>query len=145
VDADGTVFVADRENSRLQLFSADGIFRQVWTDVARPCQVFIDRAQGLVYVAELGFRAGRWPGTGSHAPGQTGGRVSIFDRAGKLLSRWGGGDNPTAPGDFFAPHDIWVDGRGDLYIAEVAMSAGGRTGMVPASCHTLQKFVRIPS
>ena len=36
-----------------------------WTngrDVARPCQVFIDRA-GDVYVAELGFRAGMWPGT----------------------------------------------------------------------------------
>ena len=143
VDADGTIYVADRENSRIQLFTAAGVHRGEWTDVARPCQVFIDREHGWIYVAELGFRAGRWPGTGTHKPGETGGRVSIFDRAGTLQARWGGGDDPTAAGNFFAPHDLWVDSRGDLYVAEVALSAGGRTGLVPASCHTLQKFVRI--
>jgi len=142
VDADGTVYVADRENSRLQLFTADGVYRGEWTDVARPCQVFIDRQGGWVYVAELGFRAGRWPGTGPPEPGAPGGRVSVFDRSGALQARWGGGANPCAPGDFFAPHGIWVDSRGDVYVAEVAMSAGGRAGAVPASCHTLQKFVR---
>jgi hypothetical protein len=90
----------------------------------------------------VGFRAGRWPGTGPPEPGAPGGRVSVFDRAGALHARWGGGDTPCAPGDFFAPHGLWVDGRGDLYVAEVALSAGGRAGLVPASCHTLQKFVR---
>jgi DNA-binding beta-propeller fold protein YncE len=141
VDRDGTVYVADRENSRVQLFSADGAYRGEWTDVARPCQVFIDR-DGWIYVAELGFRAGRWPGTGPPEPGAPGGRLSVFDRGGALQARWGGGDTPCAPGDFFAPHGLWVDGRGDLYVAEVAMSGGGRAGLVPASCHTLQKFVR---
>ena len=62
VKPDGTVVVADRENSRLQFFSPDGQFREEWTDIARPCQVLID-ARGGVYVAELGFRAGMWPGT----------------------------------------------------------------------------------
>jgi sugar lactone lactonase YvrE len=141
VDRDGTVYIADRENSRLQVFNADGVYKGEWTDVARPCQVYIDQANGCLYVAELGFRAGRWPGTGSAEPGATGGRVSIFDRSGKLHARFGGGDNPCAPGDFFAPHGIWVDSRGDLYVSEVALSAGGRTGVVPPSCHTLQKFV----
>jgi hypothetical protein len=141
VDAACTVYVADRENSRIQLFSATGEYRGAWTDVARPCQVFIDR-QGWVYVAELGFRAGRWPGTGAAEAGATGGRVSIFDRQGVLQARWGGGDNPCAHGDFFAPHDIWVDGRGDLYVSEVTLSGGGRAGLVPQSCHTVQKFVR---
>jgi sugar lactone lactonase YvrE len=143
VDSDGTVFVADRENSRLQLFRADGAYRGEWTDVARPCQVFIDHAAGWIYVAELGFRAGRWPGTGSAEPGATGGRVSVFDRSGRLHARWGGGDNPTAPGDFFAPHDICMDSHGDVYVAEVCMSGGGRTGLVAPSCHTLQKFIRL--
>jgi DNA-binding beta-propeller fold protein YncE len=141
VDADGTVYVADRENSRVQLFTAAGEYLAEWTDVARPCQVFIDRA-GWAYVAELGFRAGRWAGTGPAAAGAPGGRVSIFDRRGNLQARWGGGDNPCAPGDFFAPHDIWVDAHGDIYVAEVTLSAGGRAGVVPLSCHTLQKFVR---
>jgi DNA-binding beta-propeller fold protein YncE len=140
VDADGTVHVADRENSRVQLFTAEGNYLAEWTDVARPCQVFIDRA-GWVYVAELGFHAGRWPGTEPPA-GAPGGRVSIFDRRGALQARWGGGKDPCAPGDFFAPHGIWVDGRGDVYVAEVTLSGGGRAGLVPPSCHTLQKFVR---
>ena len=141
VDSDGIVYVADRENSRVQLFGADGAYRGQWTDVARPCQLYIDR-DVWVYVAELGFRAGRWPGTGPPEPGATGGRVSVFDRGGKLHARWGGGDDPCAPGDFFAPHGIWVDSHGSVYVAEVALSGGGRSGLVPASCHTLQKFVR---
>jgi DNA-binding beta-propeller fold protein YncE len=141
VDRDGTVYVADRENSRIQIFTASGTYRGEWTDVARPCQIAVHPA-GLLYVAELGFRAGRWPGTGPAQAGQPGGRVSIFDRAGVLRARWGGGDNPCAPGDFFAPHGIWVDSRGDLYVAEVALSAGASAGLVPSSCHTFQKFVR---
>ena len=129
VDRDGTVYVADRENSRLQLFTAEGVYQGEWTDVARPCQVFIDQRAGSIYVAELGFRAGRWPGTGPAEPGAPGGRVSVFDRNGVLQARWGGGDNPCAPGDFFAPHGIWVDAHGDVYVAEVVLSGGGERGL----------------
>jgi len=135
----GTVYVADRENSRLQLFGPDGEFLSDWPDLARPCEVFLD-GDDNVYVAELGYRAGMWPGTTAPSPDSTGGRVSIFDRTGALLSRWGGGDNPCAPGDFFAPHDICVDSRGAVYVAEVVMSAGGARGLVSPDCHSLQKF-----
>jgi DNA-binding beta-propeller fold protein YncE len=141
VDAAGTVYVADRENSRIQLFSAAGAYQGEWTDVARPCQVHIDR-HGLIYVAELGFRAGRWPGTGAAEPGAVGGRVSIFDRRGVLQARWGGGDHPCDPGDFCAPHGLCVDSHGDLYVAEVSLAGGVRAGLVPGSCHSFQKFVR---
>jgi DNA-binding beta-propeller fold protein YncE len=141
IDSAGTVYVADRENSRLQMFDANGELLAMWTDVARPCQVFIDR-EGKVYVAELGYRAGMWPGTTAPTPDATGGRVSIFDRTGQLLARWGGGENPTAAGDFFAPHDVAVDSRGDVYVAEVTMSAGGNRGLVSADCHSLRKFTR---
>jgi DNA-binding beta-propeller fold protein YncE len=140
----GTVFVADRENSRIQLFSPDGSFMAEWTDVARPCQVFIDPA-GDVCVAELGFRAGQWPGSPAPQPDAPGGRLSIFDRQGRLKARWGGGRNPCAPGDFFAPHGICVDSRGDIYVGEVIMSGGGNVGLVSQDCHVLQKFVRKPN
>jgi DNA-binding beta-propeller fold protein YncE len=140
VDAQGIVYVADRENSRIQLFTPDGAFVAEWTDVARPCQVFIDR-DGDIYVAELGFHAGMWPGTAAPSPDAPGGRVSIFNRRGELKARWGGIE-PFAPGDFFAPHGICVDSHGDIYVAEVVMSAGGNRGLVPASCHMLQKFRR---
>jgi DNA-binding beta-propeller fold protein YncE len=142
VGPDGTVVVADRENSRLQFFSPDGAFLQEWTDVARPCQV-VDDAVGRVYVAELGFRAGMWPGTTAPSPDAPGGRISVFDRDGRLLVRWGGGSNPCTPGDFFAPHDLCLDSRGDLYVGEVTWSAGGNRGVVPADCNSLQKFARL--
>jgi DNA-binding beta-propeller fold protein YncE len=141
VDQESRIYVADRENSRIQIFNSDGGFLDEWTDVARPCQVALD-ARGYVYVAELGFRAGMWPGMEPPSPDATGGRVSIFDHAGRLAARWGGGANPCAPGDFFAPHDIAIDSRGDVYVGEVTMSAGGNRGVVPANCHCLQKFTR---
>ena len=72
-----------------------------------------------------------------------GGRLSIFDCDGTLLARWGGGESPSAAGDFFAPHDVWVDKFGDIYVSEVVWSAGAKRGLVSPTCHTLQKFVRI--
>src|SRR5947208_1902615 len=81
---DDTVYVADRENSRLQLFSAEGRYLGEWTDVARPCQVFIEPEGGWIYVAELGLRAGRWSGTGAAPASAPGGRVSVYDRNHKL-------------------------------------------------------------
>ncbi len=142
INREGTVFVADRENSRIQLFSPDGKFLSERTDIARPCQVTFDAA-GHLFVAELGYRSGMWPGTTAPTPDATGGRVSVFDSAGQLLARWGGGENPTALGDFFAPHDLRVDSHGDVYVAEVVMSAGGNRGLVDPTCHSLQKFTRL--
>lgn len=143
IGPDGTVYVADRENSRIQLFTLKGEFVSEWTDLARPSQLFIDRA-GRFYVAELGYRAGMWPGTSPPTPDATGGRISVFDANRNLIARWGGGDNPTAAGDFFAPHDICVDSRGSVYVSEVTWSAGGSRGLVPPDCHALQKFTGEP-
>ncbi|HEY0980511.1 peptidyl-alpha-hydroxyglycine alpha-amidating lyase family protein [Schlesneria sp.] len=142
VDRNGVVYVADRENSRLQLFSPEGKFLSEWTDIARPCEMVIDQ-EGLVYVAELGYRAGMWPGTTAPAADSPGGRLSIFDSSGHLLSRFGGGERPQEAGDFFAPHDLWLDKNGSLYIAEVVWSANGRQYPSTGRYHTLQKFERL--
>jgi DNA-binding beta-propeller fold protein YncE len=144
VDAAGTVYVADRENSRLQLFSPEGKFLAEWTDIARPCEVAID-ARGNVYVAELGYRAGMWPGTSPPHANATGGRVSIFNSGGRLLARFGGGENPSEPGDFFAPHDIWLDSQENLYVSEVCRSAAKGKRPEGRDYHTLQKLVKISS
>lgn len=144
VGRDGTVYVADRENSRVQLFNSRGEYLAQWTDVARPCQVALDK-EGNVYVAELGFIAGMWPDTSAPGPDAPGGRLSVFSPQGKLLSRYGGGRNPTAPGDFFAPHDVCIDSRGTVYVAEVVFSAGAKRGLVSPDCHAIQQFVHARS
>jgi DNA-binding beta-propeller fold protein YncE len=142
VDRDGNSYVADRENSRIQVFNPQGKFLAEWTDVARPMQVFIDGQQN-VFVVDVGWRAGMFPWQTPPGPNPAGPRLSIFDRAGNLQVRWGDdGNDPTAPGCFFAPHDIWIDSHGDIYVGEVVMSAGGNRGLVSPECHALQKFVR---
>lgn len=155
VRRNGDVYVADRENSRIQIFDAEGTYRTAWSDVLRPDDVFID-ADELVYVAELGFRAGRMPrsmmapepaaaarpaGAPAHRPYA---RVSVFTPDGEVVSRFGG-EVPCDPGSFFAPHGIWADSHGDLYVGEVGMTAGGRAGLIPLDCHALQKFIRLRS
>ncbi len=138
VAADGRVFVADRENDRLQIFSSDGQFLEQWTDVQRPTNIAIDAA-GNVYVAELWWRVGDQTRGHGTILEERPGRVSIFDATGKLLARWGGPDR-CAPGNFVAPHDIAVDSHGDVYVGEVTHTHGGPTGLVGAECHSFQKF-----
>jgi len=142
VDGDGRVWVADRENCRLQIFDAAGEYLDEWGDLARPCELFIDAA-GVVYVAELGFKAGMWPGTVAPSPDAPTGRVSIFSPDHRLLSRWGGGPDPMAADNFFAPHDIWVDAAGVIYVGEVTLSGGANYGLVPRDTPSFRTFAPI--
>ncbi len=140
VAPDGRVFVADRENDRIQVFTADGQLVTQWTDVQRPTNVAFDR-EGRVYVSELWWRVGQKSQVHGDVTEDKPGRVSVFDGEGKVLARWGGPDR-TAPGNFIAPHDIAVDTRGDVYVAEVTHTFAGRAGLVPPDSHTFQKFAR---
>ena len=125
VDPDDRVLVADRENSRIQVFGPDGTYLTEWAHVTRPDDLFID-PDGLLYVAELGERAGRPPDVEilPHTPHAS---VAILDLDGELITRFGGAD-PVRPGNFFAPHGIWADAQGDLYVAEVVYSGGEIAG-----------------
>lgn len=148
VDRRGTVYVADRENARIQVFTGSGDYVTEWTNVWRPDDLFIDAEENL-FVAELGYRAGKMPrGMGHVLPPHEAGhrherhaRVSVLTLDGEVRARFGGSE-PAEPGSFFAPHGLWADSRGDLYVGEVVASGGGRAGLVPLDCHSLQKFVR---
>ncbi len=144
VDPEGKVWVTDRENDRIQIFSPEGAFLDQWTDVQRPTQVRLDPANGLVYVSENWWRAGDASFVHGPVAEHRYGRVSIFDLSGKLLTRWGGvGCDPTAPGYFSAPHDLFVDSRGDLYVCEVTWSHAVKLGLLGPDAHTFQKFARV--
>lgn len=143
VASDGRVLVADRENDRIQIFTPDGRFLEQWTDVQRPTNIRFDR-EGRIYVSELWWRVGQRSQVHGEITDDRPGRVSVFDPEGGLLARWGGLDR-CAPGNFIAPHDICVDSRGDLYVAEVTHTFAGRAGLVPPDSHTFQKFSRTVS
>ena len=54
LDSAGLVYVADRENSRVQIFKPDGEYLREWTWLNRPYDIFIDD-QDMLHIAEGGF------------------------------------------------------------------------------------------
>ena len=141
VHRDGRVFVADRENDRIQIFSPYGEYLTEWTDVRRPQDIFID-GDDLVYVAELSWYAGERSARLGPIAEYLPARLSIYDIEGNVLLRWGDPD-PTKKGYFTAPHGIWVDNEGSIYLAEVAAIWAIARGFAPPEAHRLQKFARV--
>jgi DNA-binding beta-propeller fold protein YncE len=93
------VYVADRQNNRIQIFTPEGEYIEEWGNLLRPCDIYFDN-RGRVYTAEL-----------TH-------RVSILNKRGEVLARLGG-EKSFTPGQFVAPHCIWKDSHGALYVGEV--------------------------
>jgi len=143
-DAEGRVLVCDRENDRIQVFSPDGVFLDQWTDVQRPCDLAVD-ADGLIYVAELWRPKGKKSFVHGEMLEDKPGRVTVLDRDGRVLDRWGGSSELRhTPGNFIAPHAITVDSHGDVYVAEVTYSFALQPGWIDAAHagHQIQKFTR---
>ena len=138
IDANGRVFVCDRESDRIQIFSPDGEFLEEWTDTQRPTHVVFD-AQGRAYVTELWWHEGDHSFTHGPITKARHARLSIFDKDGTLLSRLGTPE-ATAPGSFAAPHGLAVDSKHDVYVSEVTWTFAVSRGRAPADCHTFQKL-----
>jgi DNA-binding beta-propeller fold protein YncE len=134
-DAEGLVYVADRENHRVQVFDGKGQYLGQWNNLHRPCGLHADREHGAFYVGELPTHLA----VNKDVP-NLGARVSILSEKGGLLGRIGGRFAGEQPGEFIAPHGCAVDSRGDLYVAEVSWTAMGKTLDPPREIRSLQKF-----
>jgi DNA-binding beta-propeller fold protein YncE len=138
VDKAGKVYVADRENQRIQIFSPKGEFLSQVKGVTRPCSLHVD-AEGMMYIAELGLVN---TGDSDHpktSPEAKHGRVTVRNPSGEILAEWGAQD-PQAD-MYFAPHAITMDSRGDLYMGQVLKSYSN--GKAPTGRPTLHKYVRV--
>jgi DNA-binding beta-propeller fold protein YncE len=140
VHTDGRVFVCDRENDRVQIFSPSGELLSIWTDLTRPGDLWIDSA-GHVFVGEMAWNLDETHMDGRPYTEARSAQMSVRDLEGNLLTRWGG-DDPCAPGSFASPHGICLDSRGDLYVGEVTHTALSRASRWTPACHALQKFAR---
>jgi DNA-binding beta-propeller fold protein YncE len=127
--ADDRLLVADRENSRIQLFKLDGTPIEAWDHVNRPLALAVD-AGGNVYVGEGSTRT-------------TPARLSVLDPSGSVLFRVEGHDDYSRQGAFNAIHGLAVDSQGDIYFCE---NNGTRCVMdgrpFDPSIPTLQKWRR---
>ena len=138
-DRDGWVYVADRENHRIQVFDRNGRYETQWTNMSRPCGLYIDPGQSqTVYVGEFGsaiFLNADAPGLGP--------RVSLMDTQGNTLARLGDGPISEEAGRFIAPHGVAVDSHGSIYVAEVSWTIYGRNLDPPREVRTIQKLARV--
>ena len=56
-DSRGRLFVGDRQNNRIQIFTQDGVFVAEWKQFGRPSGIYIDR-NDVIYVADSESRDG---------------------------------------------------------------------------------------
>jgi DNA-binding beta-propeller fold protein YncE len=136
-DKEGWVYVADRENHRVQVFDPSGKYEAQWVNMSRPCGLYIDQAAEITYIGELGA-----PISANAEALRLGPRISIYDTKGHLLARLGDQPEGEAPGQFIAPHGICIDSRGDIYVGEVSWTHTGSRLDPPREIRSLQKLVR---
>ena len=108
-DADGWLYVADRENHRIQVFDLNGRYETQINNLHRPGGLCLaGGASPIFYVGELG----PYYSFNRHAP-NLGPRISIMTPDGTLLGRLAG-DPPVGnlPGQFMSTHSVAVDSTG---------------------------------
>jgi len=139
IDQKGYVYVADRENHRVQLFDSQGRYLTQWNNIHRPCGLHIaGNGEPLCYVGEL-------------APSLTinenfpnlGPRISIYNLQGQRLARLGDLRPGEEPHQFWAPHGLATDSHGDLYVAEVSWSFTGSKLSPPRELRSFRKLVKV--
>lgn len=102
IDAQGLLWVADRENQRIQIFDADGTFVREIKYAGLPCSLDIGRQN--IYMVN-GFA----------------GQILQMDLTGKVLAATGKAG--TGPGEFGEAHFIAVSPKGDIWVADSVNSA----------------------
>ncbi len=114
LDSSGRLFVADRANSRIQIFDQDGKYLAEWKQFGRPSGLFIDK-NDVIYVADSesntiqnpGFKRGLYIGSAKD------GKVSALIPD-PLPVKEGSG-----PGTGSAAEGVAADADGIVYGAEV--------------------------
>lgn len=107
VGPDGTLYVVDGGNFRVEAFNPDGSFKMSFGSVgrlpgqfARPKGIATD-PEGNVYVVDTAF-----------------GNFQIFNPQGQLLLFIGSRGESAAPGKFMLPAGIAVDTDGTIYVVD---------------------------
>src|SRR5215831_8053079 len=140
-DGDGWLYVADRENHRVQVFDGNGKFETQWNNLHRPNGMCMAAGPDPLFYIGEGGPSGEinkdWPNIGP--------RVSIHTSKGKVLARLGRMRAGLTPGQFTSPHGMAVDGDGNIYVGELSGRSWARFSNepVPKRLRVIHKLVKV--
>jgi uncharacterized protein (TIGR03663 family) len=132
VAADGTVYVADSGNHRIQVFSPDGLALRQW---GSSCELYAEGMPGCIDPdgsGPLQLGDGQMREPWGVALGPDGNvyvadtwnhRIQVFDTEGTFLRSWGafattGGEAIGSPGGFWGPRAVAIDAAGHVYVTD---------------------------
>jgi sugar lactone lactonase YvrE len=99
-DAEGLLYIADRNNARIQVFDADGTYIRESAHPGTPCGLCMS-ADGHIFLAH----------------GHTG-EIMKLDLAGNVVGRMAGSGQGKALGRYGEAHYIAESPRGELFVAD---------------------------
>ena len=114
IDSKGHIYVADRRNSRVQIFDQSGKFLDEWRDIIVPYGLWISSGDDIWICGYGPMRTD----TLEHTDDQL---VMKFNPQGKLLLLWTlpkGADGQEKPGELIGIHGIALDSKGNIYLGD---------------------------
>ena len=105
----GVLYVADRQNNRIQLFDLNENLLGIWADLIRPAGICLG-PDGNYYVAECCHRT-----VFDASPS----RITVFSSDGQVIDRLDRGLGDEKGNSYHTAHGITVDSIGNIYIGEV--------------------------
>jgi len=133
IASNGWIYAADNGNSRIQVFTADGVFTQKWT---ASCQDLDFGPDGLLYALAGQVRVYTADGvlTNQWGSGLSGGltvatnglvyvadtaddKIRVFTLAGTPVTNWG--ESGMAPHQFGEPGDVAVGVDGNVWVTDL--------------------------
>lgn len=110
-DDEGRIYVADRNNARIQVFDHSGKPIEEWNheDIGRPFGIEVGSDQKIYVVDGGDYLNGKKLNLTS--------QVIVLNKKGHVLERFGSWGKGV--GRLKIPHDIAVDNKGNIYVAEL--------------------------
>ncbi len=130
-DADGWVYVADRENHRVQVFDGNGKYEAQWNNMHRPCALYCcGGAKNPTFI--IGELGPGMPVNTKHT--NLGPRLSIVDAKGKTLARLGGQDGPVTRAADSCRRTAWRSIRAATSMSARSATPTGRAPFPARPC-----------